>query len=354
MVRYWLRTHGPGWRWRAVVNGIGAAATFIVMLVVVATKFMEGAWMVIVAIPVMIAGFYGVRRHYRRVARFLAAGAAAVVAAPTARNTTLLVVEALDKATDRALWFAETISGGGFRAVHVPLSGTDPGIRPRWFHRVDGSPQLEILDPHLGLGDAMLEQVWRLPRGESDFVTVVVPEQFRTESIWEQARHRGELALKFRLLTEPGVVVADVPQIADRQGPLPDRLVVRVLVSGVNAASMRAVNYATTLGIDNTQAINFAFSHDDARQIRRAWSLQGPRLPLEVSEAPYRDIGGPLLTYLRDLTAEEGTAVLVLMPELITRGWRRLLHNQRALYIKRLLLLEPNVILASVPYQLLR
>jgi hypothetical protein len=117
---------------------------------------------------------------------------------------------------------------------------------------------------------------------------------------------------------------------------------------------MRAVNYATTLGIENTQAIHFAFSHDDARQIRREWSLHGPRLPLGVDEAPYRDIGGPLLTYLRDLTAEEGTAVLVLMPELITRGWRRLLHNQRALYIKRLLLLEPNVILASVPYQLLR
>ncbi len=45
--------------------------------------------------------------------------------------------------------------------------------------------------------------------------------------------------------------------------------------------------------------------------------------------------------------------MLVVMPELVTRGWRRLLHNQRALYIKRLLLLEPGVILASVPYQLL-
>jgi hypothetical protein len=46
--------------------------------------------------------------------------------------------------------------------------------------------------------------------------------------------------------------------------------------------------------------------------------------------------------------------VLVLMPELYTRGWRRLLHNQKALYVKRLLLFEPHVILASVPYQLLR
>ena len=73
-----------------------------------------------------------------------------------------------------------------------------------------------------------------------------------------------------------------------------------------------------------------------------------------MDEAPYRDIGGPLLQYLRELTEEEGTAVLVLMPELVTRGFRRVLHNQRALYIKRLLLFEPQVILASVPYQLLR
>ena len=249
MVRYWLRTHGPGWRWRAVVNGVGATATFVVMVIVVATKFTEGAWMVIVAIPLMIVGFYGIRRHYRRVARRLAAGAAAVVAAPPARNSTLLVVESLDEATDLALWFARTISGDDFRAVHVPLQKSDPGIRPRWFRRVDGNPQLEILDPQLGLGEAMLEQVWRLPRSESEFVTVVVPEKFRSESIWEQARHRGELALKFRLLSEPGVVVADVPAIAGRPTSLPERLVARVLVSGVNAASMRAVNYATTLGV---------------------------------------------------------------------------------------------------------
>jgi K+ transporter len=80
----------------------------------------------------------------------------------------------------------------------------------------------------------------------------------------------------------------------------------------------------------------------------------GLECPLEVDDAPYRDVGLPLLGYLRDLTADEQTEVLVLMPELFVRGWRRLLHNQKALYVKRLLLFEPHVILASVPYQLLR
>jgi hypothetical protein len=148
--------------------------------------------------------------------------------------------------------------------------------------------------------------------------------------------------------------VADVPVVRDRPETAPKKLIARVLVSGVNAASMRAVNYAHALGVEDVRAVHFAFSGDDAKEIREEWVRYGPRIPLEVDQAPYRDIGRPLLGYLRSLTSEEGTEVLVLMPELVTRGWRRLLHNQKALYVKRLLLFEPHVILASVPYQLLR
>jgi amino acid transporter len=355
MVKYWLRTHGDGWRWRAAVNGVGAVATFVVTVVVVLTKFTEGAWMVMIAVPVMVAGFYGVRRHYSRMRRRLAAGAAAVVSAAPARNTTLLVVEQIDEASQRAFDVAERLSPDGFRSVHVPTRDTDPGIRPRWLHATGGRSRLETLDPAGGVVDAVLEQVWRQPRGESDFVTVVVPEEFERRSLFEQLRRRRrELSLKLRLLTEPGVVVTDVPVVhGEVQRPL-KRLVVRVLVAGVDAASMRAVNYASTLEADDIRAVNFAFSSEAAASMRREWSRFGPRLQLDVDEAPYRDLGQPLLRHLRALTGDGETTVVVLMPEVVVHGWRRLLHNQRALYLKRLLLFEPNVILASVPYQLLR
>ena len=75
-------------------------------------------------------------------------------------------------------------------------------------------------------------------------------------------------------------------------------------------------------------------------------------MPLDLSDAPYRDVGTPLLAYIRELTADPETVVNVVMPEIVVRGWSRLLHNQRALYVKRLLLFEPHVILSSVPYQL--
>jgi amino acid transporter len=345
MVRYWIRHRR---RLKATVNGIGAAATGLVTLIVAYTKFAEGAWLVVVAIPLFVLAMYGIRRHYDRLARRLRAGAAAVVAAPPAHNTTLLLVESLDDATDVAFRFANDISRD-VRAIHVPTRRTDPGIRPRWFTR-HGSP-LKALDASSGVTDAVLEQVWQLPRGESDFVTVVVPEQFDRPKLVEQARHPQELALKLRLLAEPGVVVTDVPVVRGA-APVPERVVARVLVSGVNAASMRAVNYASTLDLDDVRAVHFAVDAESAGELRAEWLRHGPRIPLEINEAPYRDIGVPLLDYLRPLTVD--AQVLVLLPELVTRGWRRLLHNQRALYIKRLLLFEPNVVLAAVPYQLLR
>ena len=351
MVRYWQRTRTPGWRGRALVNGIGAAATGLVTAIVVWTKFAEGAWLVTVAIPVLVFAMLGVRRHYTRVGRRLSAGAAAVASAPGARNRTLLVVEDLDPAAERALAFARTIAPHGFRAIHVPGHRSDPGIGPRWFHLAEGEPLLETLDPHGGRVDAVLEQVWRLPRGESDFVTVVVPEQFRRRAVSEEVRHPFEFGLKLRLLTEPGVVVADVPTVDE--GPSCRPVAVRIFVSGANAASMRALNWAEAVGLPDTRAVNFAFDETEAAAIRRRWLAEDARVPLEVLAAPYRDIGDPLLAYLRELTGE-GYDVLVVLPELILRGWARLLHNQRALYVKRLLLVEPNVILASVPYHLLR
>ncbi len=353
MVRYWKRVREPGWHYRALVNGLGAAATGLVAVVVIVTKFAAGAWIVTVAIPALVLLSFGIRRHYRGVERRLHAGADAVVAAPPPTNTTLLLVESIDEAAAEALWFAQTM-GGSFRALHVPTSGTDPGIKPRWFRFSDEESRLELLDRSLGIRDAVLDEVWRLPRGESSFVTVVIPELFRRPALLEAFRHPRTLLLKLRLLSEPGVVVADVPVLAGADGGPPERAAVRVLVSGVNAASMRAVNYARTLGQPDTRAVNFAFDDDEGNRIRREWRAHVPRIPLEVDDAPYRDIGTPLRSYLRRLTEDGRTEVVVVMPELVVRGPSRALHNQRALYLKRLLLFEPRVILASVPYQLMR
>jgi amino acid transporter len=356
MVRYWLRTRDAGWRWRALINGVGALATFVVTLVVIWTKFAAGAWMVIVAIPLLVLSFLGIRRHYRKIARRLRAGTAAARAAGIPNNQIVIVADAVDVAAESALWYAQRIARGSVRAVHAPGRGTDIAIQPRWFKLARWEPRLEVLDPAEGRIDAVLEELWKLPRGERDVVTVVIPEHFRRRSLLTAAR-RTAFRLKLRLLSEPGVVVADVPAVSDKYGPAgstPSKLLARVLVSDVNAASMRALNYTQSLEADDIRAVFFATQPEEARALEDAWRAAWITVRLEVLEAPYRDIGDPLLRYIRELTSDPEVAVNVVMPELVLHGWRRILHNQRALYIKRLLLFEPRVILSSVPYQLFK
>ncbi|TML71391.1 MAG: APC family permease [Actinobacteria bacterium] len=350
MVRYWLRTQSGRWRRSMAVNGLGAFATGVVSVIVIWTKFAQGAWLVTVAIPVMVVLFLAIHRHYRKTARRLRAAGAAVAAAPPAHTTIVVTVDAIDAATERAVWYAREV-GDTFHPVHVPGRHTDPGINARWHKWVDAEPRLERLSPDEGQVDAVLEYVWRLPRGDSEFVNVVVPELFKHRSLLEAVRRTKSFAIKLRLLREPGVVITDVPLVAG-DAPTGERLVARILVSGIHGASLRAINYARTLRVDDVRAVFFAFDSAEARRIRDDWQRQEIEVPLEVVEAPFRDLGDPLREYLRSLTGDGTTLVSVVMPELVVSGWRRLLHNQRALYLKRLLLFEPRVILSSVPYQL--
>jgi hypothetical protein len=348
MVRHWARTEEPGWRGRAAINGLGAAATGIVTLLVVQTKFLEGAWLVTVAIPVLIGLLLVVHRHYRTVGRRLRASTSAVPRGRVASNEVVVVATGLDRAATLAAWYAREIQSSSVRAVHA---GGTP--HPGWW-RLAGVP-LEELDMRHGRVDAVLDRIWALPHGDGRFVTVVVPEQFEHRSLFEAVvRRRTAFSLKLRLLREPGVVVTDVPVVGAFELPAPAerRLVGRVLVSGVQAASLRALDYAASLGLPDTKAVFFAFDAAEAERIRADWERAAPPVPLEIVEAPYRDLGEPLLDHLRDLTADPNVLVSVVMPELVFSGWRALLHNQRALYVKRLLLFEPRVILSSVPYQL--
>jgi amino acid transporter len=354
MVRYWQRRRTPGWQKSAAINGAGAVATGVVALLVVQTKFLAGAWAVTVAVPLLVCAFYLVNRHYRKVGRRLRAGFAAVAAAPPATNQVVLYVDSFDAALHEAVWYARQIAGDDFRAIHVPGPHSDTGIRPRFRQLTDIHPDLEIVQPEDGRVEAVIDYLWALPRGESNFVTAIIPEEFRRPSLLAALARRTEFSLKLRLLSEPGAVITDVPVISRKPGewPAPRTAVCRVLVSGSNAASLRAVNYAGTLALPDTKAVFFAFDSDEVERIRNEWLVRPMPIPLDVEEAEFRDLGDPLLRHLRQITADPDTVAVVVMPELIFSGPERLLHNQRALYIKRLLLFEPSVILTVVPYRL--
>jgi amino acid transporter len=354
MVRYWLRNKEGHWRKSAVVNGFGAFATGVVTLLVIQAKFTSGAWMVVIAIPTLIGLFLVVNRHYRIVTRRLKSGTAAVKASPEPTNNVVLYVAELDPATRLASWYAHEIAGQRYHPVWVADGRSKPDPRGRWWDFSGGGTRIEALEGVGHTEDAVLDYVWSLPRGESNFLTVVVPEAFESPSLLTAVlRRHTTFSLKLRLLSEPGIVIANVPVVGGNGAePIPKRAVARVLVSEVHASSLRAVNYARTLKLADTKAVFFAFDGEEAARVEQEWHREAIGLPLEILEAPFRDLGDPLRLYLRELTADPDTAVSVVMPELVFNGARKLLHNQRALYIKRLLLFEPRVFLSSVPYHL--
>lgn len=350
MVRHWFRSKEPGWRKSALMNGAGAVATGLVDLLVIEAKFLDGAWMVVVTVPALIALFFGLNRHYRVVGRRLRAGAAAVRAVPEVTNSVVLFVDEFDPAARLAAWYARSVTRDGFRSVFV--HDGRPDRHSGWAELAgDGAP-IQGLERHESATDAVLDYVWALPRGESRFLTVVIPEFFEHPSlVAAAARHHTTLALKLRLLSEPGIVVTNIPLVA-RRAATPTRLVSRILVTSVQAASLRALNYTRSLGLADTRAVFLAFDAEDADRMREEWRRERIELPLDIVDAPYRNLADPLLRYLRELTLDPGVAVSVVMPELVFHGWGELLHSQHALHIKRLLLFEPRVFLSSVPYHL--
>lgn len=255
-------------------------------------------------------------------------------------NAVLVYAEAVDVAAEGAVWYARRIGGGRFSALHVPGKHTDSGIHARWFDLTGGEPRLDVLAADADATQAVLAAVARL-REDGGVVTVVLPEQFRRRSLMAAAQ-RAQFRLKLRLLTEPGVVVADVPTVTSERRPdgrVPERLAVRVIAGRLDDATRRAVAYAQGLGADDLRAVHFG---------ERDWDAAG--LGIEVENEPQEGrLGDAMLTYARRLTDDPSVTVNVVLPERIDESLRWL-RGRRALAIKRCLLFEPHVILSSVPH----
>jgi amino acid transporter len=361
MVRHWYKVSkegGPkaaGWRWRLAINAAGAIATGIVLIIVVITKFEEGAWIVITAIPVLIAGFYAVHRHYTGLAHALRRGSVAVD--DTVQNTVVVLVEGLNEATAEAVGYVRSFRGNDFRAVAV---SDDRELAAGWSRFCGTSVPLEVI-PSAGSHVAALVKFARsIPRERNDFVTLVLPELLVKRGLLTTLRkRRAYFLLKLRLLSVPQLVVADVPVVraadaglGEPRALIPQRTEAIVLVSAVHDGTIQAINYARSLRCAETRALFVALDPEEVEPITRAWDEHHIPLELDVVEAPFRDLGIPIQEEVRRVTSRDDAVAAVIIPEIVvSRWWHHFLHGQRALYLKRMLLFEERVILSSVPYQ---
>jgi amino acid transporter len=364
MVVHWTkeRHKGPaaarGWRRSMIINAVGAVATFVVLIVVLVVKFTRGAWIVVVAIPIFVMVFESIHRHYSAVSRQLERRH--VRPGATGTNHVLLLVSDLNAATAEALGYIRSFRPRSFRALYVGAEPFSPELRDRWreFCMASG-PELEAIGGRGSLLDRMRVYLRTIERGPDDFVTIVVPEVIHGRLVPYLVNARSFFRLKLGLLREKDVVVTDVPVVEDHGQPtgvdgrplIPQRTVALVFVSGVHDATIRALNYARSLGAAETRAVYFDLDPETAHRMEEQWVEAAVDIPLDIVEAPFRDLTGPMLDQVRRVTAREDTVCAVVIPEFVVSKWRHLLlHNQNALFVKRLLITEPRVVLSSVPY----
>jgi hypothetical protein len=358
MVRRWFRMKGEGWRWRAALNGVGAVVTGIVLVIATITKFEGGAWVVVVAIPLFVLLFLSIHRHYRRIRDVLSAGR--FRGDVSATNSFVLLVGDFGPATIDAVSYLFTIRCQGLVALWVGPEGDYEEARETWRRVAPRFDDLELLPGGEEHPIRTLRAFVKHRRPPTDFLTIVIPEVVRSGSLLQLVRDRSTFLMKTSLLFQPGVVVTNVPLLPEepqpRAGTRPverPRSEVVVPVSSVHDATVRAVVYAKSLRPASVEALFMVSDPEDVPPVVAGWHDRRMDVPLVLVEAAFRDLGVPLLEEIRARTARGDTVVTVVIPELVPQHWwESVLHNQTALFFKRILFFEPHVVVTSVPFHL--
>jgi amino acid transporter len=216
MIRHWLRERPRGWRKRLAVNAIGCVATAIVATVVTSVKFVDGAWFVILLIPILVSMMLFIRREYDDQARELHVREDLVVEGPHREQRAVIPVNGVNRAVIQAVNFGRTLARD-VRAVYV-TSDLEEGeqLRKRWERQIPGvplviveSPYRAVISPVLAYLD-VLDQAW--PPDKEAPITIVVLPEYVARHWWERLLY-NQMAkrLKAAILGREHTVIADVP-----------------------------------------------------------------------------------------------------------------------------------------------
>jgi amino acid transporter len=204
-------TNSTHWKKSILVNGLGATATFVVLCVFIITKFLHGAWIVVVVIPLLVLMFRSIHKHYAKVAKQLSTEGLEQL--HTIRNTVIVPVSGIHRGVINALQYAKSISPNGIKAVYVNFDEeATHKLQEKWEQWGSGVELVVLPSPYRSLKRPLLRYIERLRRKDSDdFVTVVLPE-FIPARWWQQLLHnQSSLLLKGSLLFKKCVVVVSVP-----------------------------------------------------------------------------------------------------------------------------------------------
>jgi amino acid transporter len=212
MVRHHWRLRERRWQGSLVINGTGAAATSVVLVVILVSKFTEGAWISVGAIVVLVMFFVGIHRHYQRVAADIAVEPGEPL--PEIHHSVVVLVgNRMHRGVLEAIAYARSLRPDHLEAVTVAVEDGDAEeVQENWKAFDLDVPLVVLPSPYRGLSRPILEYVEELDRRyDNDVVTVILPE-IVVEKWWEQPLHnQSALWLRARLRSRDNVIVTSVP-----------------------------------------------------------------------------------------------------------------------------------------------
>jgi len=214
MVAYWLKNKLGNWKVGLAINGLGAFCCFIVLNVILVTKFKEGAWLILILIVPLIAMFLWVKRRYAAMASQLQFQEVPAAGEPI--HYSVLLVPRVHRGVLSALQYGRTLKGE-LRAVHIIIDEKGlPELQRNW-KQVAGDVELVVLpSPFRSLIEPMLDYVDKLRNEQPNtFVTVIVPEAVSKQWIHRFLHDNLALQLKRSLAGRSNVVVANVRYFLD-------------------------------------------------------------------------------------------------------------------------------------------
>jgi amino acid transporter len=212
MVVRWWRRREAGWRRGLVINGVGALTTGVIALIVVESKFLSGAWMVVIAIPVLVLLMLAIRGHYRSVDERLQVAHLPAVGRAALAPIVIVPIARLDEAARQAIAFANSVSSEA-TAVHVTNDADEAdALRAQWAEWSGGAELVVIESPYRALIGPLLAYLDVLQRHDPNRPVLVVLSEFVPRHWWENLLHnQTALRLKLRLFSRRNTIVADVP-----------------------------------------------------------------------------------------------------------------------------------------------
>jgi amino acid transporter len=205
--------YDKNWRFKMMVNSLGAVCTFIVMLIFAFTKFTEGAWIVLIIIPLLVLMFFTIHNHYSDLAAHLTLDHFKGLPARQTRHRVIMPISGVHQGTLEGLRYAKLLSDD-VTAVHVSIDPLETEkVQKKWKTWGEGTRLVILESPFRLFVEPLLEYIEEIisNRQPDETITIVVP-QFIPSKRWHNMLHmRTAKVLRDELLSKHGVVVTDVP-----------------------------------------------------------------------------------------------------------------------------------------------